>query len=157
MRAIMLALSLAFVASAVQAQTAASSKLDLSTPQEVGNTSMPPGNYVVTEQTSGKSYNLMVSSKGTMILAPATKAATQATAAATTAVAPAGGGIVPGAPAAGAVVAIPPGAMAPAGATNSLAGMLNNRMASGAMKGLMNSGVKQIEKNAGKQITNLLK
>jgi hypothetical protein len=40
-------------------------------PQEVGTTTMPPGNYLVKEQTSGKTFELMVSTKGTMILAPA--------------------------------------------------------------------------------------
>lgn len=32
---------------------------------------MPPGNYLVKEQTTGKTFELMVSTKGTMILAPA--------------------------------------------------------------------------------------
>lgn len=57
----------------------------ITTPTEVGNTSMPPGQYVITEQISNKSYNLTVSSKGTMILAPATAAAPAGTAAAATA------------------------------------------------------------------------
>lgn len=45
-------------------------------PQEVGTTTMPPGNYLIKEQTSGKTFELMVSTKGTMILAPAPAGAT---------------------------------------------------------------------------------
>jgi|688.fasta_scaffold412436_2 hypothetical protein len=45
-------------------------------PQEVGTTTMPPGNYLIKEQTSGKTFELMVSTKGTMILAPAPTGAT---------------------------------------------------------------------------------
>jgi len=149
MRAIMLALSILVVGAAAQAQTATSSSVsDLSAPQEVGNTTMPPGNYVVTEQASGKSYNLMVSSKGTMILAPATKAAAVTTTTVTTVAAPAA------AVAPGAVVAAPQAAASPVAG---LGGMLNNQMASQAMKGLMNSGVKQIEKGAGKNLSKYLK
>ncbi len=48
-----------------------STSLEVTGPQEVGSTSMPAGNYLITEQTSGKCYSLMVSNKGTMILAPA--------------------------------------------------------------------------------------
>jgi len=64
--------------------TSASTSLDVSGPQEVGTTSMPAGNYLITEQTSGKTYDLMVSNKGTMILAPAPKAGAAAAPAATT-------------------------------------------------------------------------
>ncbi len=49
---------------------------EITTPTEVGTTSMPAGNYIVTEQSSGKNYALMVSSKGTMILSPAPSGAT---------------------------------------------------------------------------------
>ncbi|MBS2009683.1 MAG: hypothetical protein JST01_21695 [Cyanobacteria bacterium SZAS TMP-1] len=152
MRAIILALSLCFVGASfdqAQAQTAAgaaSSATEITAPQEVGNTSMPPGNYTVTERSSGKTYELMVSSKGTMILAPVAKAAAAAApAAATTVAVPAAAGA---APAAGA-------AAAPAGG---LAGMLNNPMASSAVKGLMNTGMKKaIEQNATKELNKFLK
>ncbi|MBS1997058.1 MAG: hypothetical protein JSS86_12130 [Cyanobacteria bacterium SZAS LIN-2] len=148
-----MALSLCFVGASfdqAQAQTAAgaaSSATEITAPQEVGNTSMPPGNYTVTERTSGKTYELMVSSKGTMILAPVAKAAAAAApaAAATTVAVPAAAGA---APAAGA-------AAAPAGG---LAGMLNNPMASSAVKGLMNTGMKKaIEQNATKELNKFLK
>ncbi|MBS2004278.1 MAG: hypothetical protein JST44_22415 [Cyanobacteria bacterium SZAS LIN-5] len=60
--------------SAVSADTttpAAESSNAVTGPQEVGTTSMPPGNYLIKEQTTGKTFELMVSTKGTMILAPA--------------------------------------------------------------------------------------
>ncbi|MBS1989232.1 MAG: hypothetical protein JSS83_01875 [Cyanobacteria bacterium SZAS LIN-3] len=160
MRAIILALSLCFVGASfdqAQAQTAAgaaSSATEITAPQEVGNTSMPPGNYTVTERSSGKTYELMVSSKGTMILAPVVKAAAAAApaAAATTVAVPAAAGA---APAAGAAAAPVGPAAAPAGG---LAGMLNNPMASSAVKGLMNTGMKKaIEKNATKELNKFLK
>lgn len=62
-------------------------------PQEVGTTTMPPGNYLIKEQTSGKTFELMVSTKGTMILAPAPANANAAPAAA--AASPAGATAAP--------------------------------------------------------------
>jgi hypothetical protein len=41
-------------------------------PTEVGTTTMTPGEYSVTDQGNGKKYSLMVTTKGTMILGPAT-------------------------------------------------------------------------------------
>lgn len=64
--------------------TTAATSLDVTGPQEVGTTTMPAGNYMITEQTSGKTYDLMVSNKGTMILAPAPKAGAATAPAATT-------------------------------------------------------------------------
>src|SRR4029453_6536807 len=40
-------------------------------PKEVGNTSMPAGQYLITEQSSGKSFSLAVTDKGMMILGSA--------------------------------------------------------------------------------------
>jgi hypothetical protein len=57
------------------ASTAAAS----SAPSEVGTTTMPPGEYLVTEQTTGKRYNLTVTDKGTMILGAATTPASTST------------------------------------------------------------------------------
>ncbi|HEY9685193.1 MAG TPA: hypothetical protein V6C86_26705 [Oculatellaceae cyanobacterium] len=37
-------------------------------PKEVGTTSMRPGNYTLTEQNSGRSYSLMVTDSGRMVL-----------------------------------------------------------------------------------------
>ncbi len=51
----------------VEAQTSS----DLTAPTEVGNTTMPPGQYTMIEQTTGKKYSLMVTTKGTMICGPA--------------------------------------------------------------------------------------
>ena len=51
----------------------------ITTPTEVGTTSMSPGQYIVTDQVSSQCYSLTITSKGTMILGPApagTRAAT---------------------------------------------------------------------------------
>ena len=40
-------------------------------PSEVGTTTMPAGQYIVTEQSSGQRYSLTVTNKGTMILGAA--------------------------------------------------------------------------------------
>lgn len=44
---------------------------DVSAPTEVGTTSIPSGNYVVMDQSTGKSYPLSVTTNGTMIIGPA--------------------------------------------------------------------------------------
>jgi len=49
-------------------------------PTEVGTTTMPPGQYMVIDQGSGKKYSLMVTTKGTMILGPAPTATASASA-----------------------------------------------------------------------------
>ncbi len=56
-------------------------------PTEVGKTTMPSGQYLMTEVSSGKQYSLTVTDKGTMIFGPAP--VTPAAAAATAAAAPA--------------------------------------------------------------------
>jgi hypothetical protein len=66
MRSILLAVSSVLMASAALADTA-----PMAGPQEVGSTTMPPGQYYVTEQMSHKSYSLTVTDKGNMILGPA--------------------------------------------------------------------------------------
>jgi len=68
-------ISLLSVSLSANAQTAD----PISAPTEVGTTTMPPGEYSVTDQASGKKYSLMVTSKGTMILGAATAAATTTT------------------------------------------------------------------------------
>lgn len=73
-----LVLSLAMVLLSTSAVLAQGASKEITTPTEVGTTSMPAGNYIVTEQSSGKSYALMVSSKGTMILSPAPAGASAA-------------------------------------------------------------------------------
>ncbi len=85
-----------------------STSLSITGPQEVGTTSMPAGNYLIKEQTTGKSYELMVSNKGTMILAPAPAAG------AATAAAPAAAGAA--------------GAAAPASAQSALTGLGTNAL-----------------------------
>jgi hypothetical protein len=43
---------------------------ELTSPTEVGTTTIPSGNYIMTDQTSGKAYSLTVTERGTMILGP---------------------------------------------------------------------------------------
>ncbi len=87
MRPIFFALTLAI--------TALPSLAQITGPQEVGTTTMPSGQYFITEQLSHKSYNLTVTDKGNMILAPAAGSETPATS------------VVPAVPAAGAAAATP--------------------------------------------------
>jgi len=121
MRKFMMAFSLLFMACSPAyadglAGTATSTSLAVTGPQEVGTTSMPAGNYLITEQTSGKAYSLMVSNKGTMILAPPPAAAV-----ATTVVTPA---VQPAA----AAVAATPGAMG--------SSLMKNLVQQGMQKGM---------------------
>jgi hypothetical protein len=74
--------SSAFADAPAADSTAPATSLSITGPQEVGTTTMPPGNYVIKEQTTGNSYDLMVSNKGTMILAPAPAAGSAAASAA---------------------------------------------------------------------------
>lgn len=60
-----------FLVLGVPAQSLAGGLSDMTTPTEVGTTSIPSGDYVVTDNTTGKSYGLTVTTKGTMILSPA--------------------------------------------------------------------------------------
>lgn len=129
-----LVLSLAMVALSTSAVSAQGASKEITTPTEVGTTSMPAGNYIVTEQSSGKSYALMVSSKGTMILSP---------------------------PPAGASAGVAPKAAAPAGApadqtasaehkpNSQIKNLVNKEIQKGAMQ-LMRSGT-------GKQLKDLIK
>ncbi len=107
-------------------------------PTEIGTTTMAAGQYLVTDKTSGKVYDLMVTVKGDMILSPAAGAAVATSAAAAAAVAPV-------APAAVAPASVAP-ASAPASAINSL---LNQGMQRG-----MNELTKR---GATNQIKNLVK
>jgi len=106
------------------------------TPQEVGNTSMPAGQYLITEQISGKSFSLTVTDKGMMILGSA-PAGTRVTVLgpALGAGATAAGATAAGAPAAG--VAGIPGV---GGLVNTLTG---GQGAGGLLK---QQGISQLEK-----------
>lgn len=64
MRFLFLAVTLSMIAAPVFAE-------DVTGPKEVGTTTMPAGQYYVTEQISKKSYSLTVTDKGSMILGPA--------------------------------------------------------------------------------------
>jgi len=44
---------------------------DLTTPTEVGTTTIPSGNYVVTDEATGRTYPLTVTTQGNMIIGPA--------------------------------------------------------------------------------------
>ena len=76
---LLLATTLALMVTPVWADDPASSSATTTTttaaapagPQEVGNTTMPPGQYYITEQISHKSYSLTVTDKGNMILGAA--------------------------------------------------------------------------------------
>ncbi|MBY0550940.1 MAG: hypothetical protein K2W95_26920 [Candidatus Obscuribacterales bacterium] len=58
---------------------------EITEPTEVGTTTMPPGQYTLVEKNTAKSYSLMVTRKGTMIMAPGgSKALTETSAPATT-------------------------------------------------------------------------
>lgn len=116
---------------------------DISGPTEVGNTIMPPGTYSVRDERSKKMYTLTVTTKGTMILAPAAASvepmpSSQAATTAVTQTTPVTGA-VPG------VAGMP----ATAGKNDAINSLIN--------KG-MQRGVKELMKHGGqKQIQNLLK
>ncbi|HEY9719809.1 MAG TPA: hypothetical protein V6C69_20180 [Trichormus sp.] len=78
MRSILLATTLALMVTPVWADNTATTTTTSTTtvaapsgPQEVGSTTMPPGQYYITEQISHKSYSLTVTDKGNMILGAA--------------------------------------------------------------------------------------
>jgi hypothetical protein len=64
MRSLLLAVTFAIAVAPAWAE-------EVTGPKEVGSTTMPPGQYYVTEQISNKSYSLTVTDKGNMILGPA--------------------------------------------------------------------------------------
>jgi len=68
MRTLLLAASLALLGAPCFAQAGTT---DGTGPREVGTTTMPAGQYYITEQTTQKSYSLTVTDKGNMILGPA--------------------------------------------------------------------------------------
>jgi hypothetical protein len=132
---------LAVVACSVGAVSAA----DMQEPTEVGNTTMPPGEYDMVHKGSHKTYTLMVTSKGMMIMAPdkdgvnaaapAPVATTPAavTPAVTTTVAPA--------------LTAPVVPAAPTAATQTAAGV---KPGNEFMKGLVQQGMKQGMNQIGK-------
>jgi hypothetical protein len=44
---------------------------EVTTPTQVGMTTIPSGTYVMTDESSGKTYPLIITRKGTMVLGPA--------------------------------------------------------------------------------------
>lgn len=157
MRIVILALSVVLSALPACAQAP-----DQSGPQEVGTTTMPPGQYFVTEQISKKSYSLTVTQKGNMILGPAPEGLEVKMTAAPAAPAAPPAAAVPATPAAGAAAAAPGAApaAAPAGAQSSL---LPTGVAGDVMKGLvkqgMQKGVNELMKQGAntKQLQKLIK
>lgn len=118
---------------------------DISGPTEVGTTIMPAGSYTLRDEKSKKVYTLTVTTKGTMIVAPATASieAIPTVQAATTAIAPV----------AGAAGIAPVGAAGMPGAAGGKNDALNKLMQKG-----MQRGVKELMKHGGtKQIQNLIK
>ena len=62
--------SFAFLGTLAQAQQVRNLS-EVTAPTEMGTTSMPSGNYIVTDQTTGRAYPLTVTERGTMIIGPA--------------------------------------------------------------------------------------
>src|SRR5258705_6301577 len=60
---------------------------EITEPTEVGLSTMPPGEYTLTEKKTSKTYSLMVTKKGSMIMGPPGAAGSAATVAAATAAA----------------------------------------------------------------------
>lgn len=151
MRHVMLALTIALSAML----PAAADTAPITGPQEVGNTTMPAGQYYVTEQISHKSYSLTVTQKGNMILGPAPEGLEVKIAGSATPATPG----TPATPATAATTpAVAPAATAAAGApptqatTNSL---VPTGVAGDMMKGLvkqgMQKGVNELMKQGVKQ------
>lgn len=152
MRHALLALSIAFSAML----PAAADTAPITGPQEVGTTTMPAGQYYVTEQISHRSYSLTVTQKGNMILGPAPEGLEVKIAGSATPATPG----TPATPAAASTPAVAPGAPATAAAgappaqatTNSL---IPNGVAGDMMKGLvkqgMQKGVNELMKQGVKQ------
>lgn len=161
MRNVMLALTIALSAML----PAAADTAPITGPQEVGTTTMPAGQYYVTEQISRKSYSLTVTQKGNMILGPAPDglevklAGSAAPAAATAAPATTNTPAISGAPATAAA------GTAPAQTTTNSLLPSPTGVAGDVMKGLvkqgMQKGVNQLMKQgvggSTKELQNLLK
>lgn len=133
MKSVLIAsLMLVLSAGAAYADTPGATTTPITTPTEVGNTSMPAGNYLVTEQSSGQTYALMVSSKGTMILSPAPQNMAHHAV---------------GAPGAAAVVGAAPAASGlPGGVSSATMGKLVSKgLNKGAMQLLQSGATKQIK------------
>lgn len=159
----LLPLALAFLIQAPAiAQTASPA---ITGPTEIGTTTMAAGQYQVTDKTSGKVYDLMVTGKGNMILSPsagsgAATSATSVTSAAAAApaapsvLAPVSAVVAPVAGAAAVVAA--PAAAATTAATGAVAGSTN------ALNSLVNQGMQRgmnelMKRGATNQLKNLVK
>lgn len=148
MRTMFLALTLALLSSPAWAEPTMQSG-----PEEVGTTTMPPGQYLVSDQVSKKTYSLTVTQKGNMILGVApegvevrqTTTASANTAAAST---PAATG---GTAAAGAAVNATTGNSLTQGVTqDALTGLMKQGMQKGMQRGMQElmkqGGTKQLDK-----------
>ena len=103
----------------------------LTEPTEIGSTSIPAGEYTVTDKKTSKAYTLMVTKKGSMILGPG---------AAPTLAAPA---VAPApAPVATPAAAVTPAAV-PAPAAPGAASSLANSKTMNEIKGLVQKGMQQ--------------
>jgi hypothetical protein len=131
MRSLFLAMTLTIIAAPVWAE-------EVTGPKEVGSTTMPPGQYHITEQISKKSYSLTVTDKGNMILGPA----------------PADVEVKAGAPAAAAPTATTAAtsgdaaaaAAKPATANDALNGLMKQGLQRGMTELVKQGGTKQIQK-----------
>lgn len=133
---------------------------DPSGPQEVGTTTMPAGQYYVTEQISKKSYSLTVTQKGNMILGPAPQGVevqvggTAAPVPAPTVVAPAAGTTA----APGAAAAPPAAGTAPLSVTGVAGDAFKGLVKQGVQKGMQKGMTELVKQGAGtKQLKNLVK
>jgi hypothetical protein len=52
---------------------------DVTSPTEVGTTTIPSGTYLMTDESTGKAYPLVITKKGTMVLGPAGSATKELT------------------------------------------------------------------------------
>ncbi len=132
-RVLISGLMLALSSGAAYADTTGAMTTPITTPTEVGTTSMPAGNYIVTEQSSHQSYALMVSSKGTMILSPAPANAAAAQ--------PTGTAAVPAA----AVATPAPGVPAAGVGSATMTKLMSKGLEKGAMQLIQSGATKQIK------------
>jgi hypothetical protein len=70
--------SFAFLATAALSQQI-NNLTEVTTPTQVGTTTIPSGTYVMTDETTGKTYPLIITKNGTMVLGPAGSATQEVT------------------------------------------------------------------------------
>jgi hypothetical protein len=138
---------------------------EITEPTEVGTTTMPSGEYTVTERSSQKTYSLMVTSKGNMILGPtaAVPAVSPKPSVPTATVpAPAAAVVAPVTPAAVAPGAVAPGVVAPGAVAPGTLPSASNSVMSSAVKSLVQKGMTQgmnqlMKSGATKQLNKYIK